>query len=254
VDIRARGVTVTTPLAEISAEADRLLDAARDRGVPLRLLGGLAVQRHTRLAALSRPTADIDLATVARRGPDVGALLGAEGYRADEAVNALNGRRRLLFYDDGNGRKVDVFVGVFEMCHAIPVSERLDADPRTIPLAELLLTKLQIVELNEKDLRDLIALLASQPVGAGDDGINASRIAGLLADDWGLWRTSRENLDRVRDGLGAYGLSAADAQRVLGACDALWEAVEAHPKTLRWRMRARVGERKRWFEQPEELG
>ena len=242
------------PLAEISAEADRLLAAARRDGVPLRLLGGLAVQRHTRLAALSRETADIDLATVARRGPDVSRLLAGEGYRPDEAVNALNGRRRLLFYDDRNARKVDVFVGTFEMCHAIPVSDRLDADPHTIPLAELLLTKLQIVELNEKDLRDLIALLASQPVGSGDDGIDATRIAELLADDWGLWRTSRENLHRVRAGIGAYPLSKADAQRVLDACDALWEAAEARPKTLRWRMRARVGDRRRWFEQPEEVG
>jgi hypothetical protein len=191
---------------------------------------------------------------VARRGPQVSRLLADEGYRPDEAVNALNGRRRLLFYDDGNGRKVDVFVGTFEMCHAIPVSERLDAHPDTIPLAELVLTKLQIVELNEKDLRDLIALLASQPVGNGDDGINVARIADLLADDWGLWRTSRENVDRVRGGLGGYALSAADAQRVVEACDTLWAAIEARPKTLRWRMRARVGERRRWFEQPEELG
>jgi Uncharacterised nucleotidyltransferase len=245
-----------TPLAEISAEADRLLAAARERGVPLRLLGGLAVQRHARRApaALMRETGDIDLATVARRGADVAALLAAEGYAADEAVNALNGRRRLIFYDDHHRRKVDVFIGAFEMCHVIPVTDRLDVDPDTIPLAELVLTKLQIVELNEKDLRDLIALLASQPVGAGDDGINATRIAELLAEDWGLWRTSRENLGRIRAGLGAYSLSDADADRVVAACHALWEAVEARPKTRGWRMRARIGDRKRWYEQPEEVG
>jgi len=246
-----------TPLSDITAEADRLLQAARTQQVPLRLLGGLAVQRHTRTAispALSRVTPDIDLATPRGRGYDVAKLLNSEGYVPDEALNALNGRRRLLFYDDAHVRKVDVFIGVFEMCHSIPLTERLDVEHDTIPLAELLLTKLQIVELNEKDLRDLVALLASnKPVSQGDEGINASLIARLLANDWGLWRTTRENLLRIRDGLGSYELPNHDEQRVHAACDMLWAAIEAEPKSRSWRLRARIGDRKRWYETPEEV-
>lgn len=245
-----------TALADISAEAERLLALARSRHLPLRLLGGLAVQRHTRpelSAAIGRQTPDIDLATPRGRGKGVAELLSEEGYAPDEPMNALNGRRRLLYYDDANGRKVDVFIGQFEMCHSIPVAERLDAEPETVPLAELLLTKLQIVELNEKDLRDLVALLSSNPLTSDDQGINVPVIARLLADDWGLWRTTCANLDRIRAGIGTYPLAEPDQQRVLGACDQLREVIEAQPKSRAWRLRARIGERKRWYELPEEV-
>lgn len=245
-----------TALADISAEAERLLSLARARELPVRLLGGLAVQRHTRpelSLAVGRQTPDIDLATPRGRGPGVAELLSDEGYAPDEAMNALNGRRRLLFYDDANGRKVDVFIGRFEMCHSIPVAERLEVEPETVPLAELVLTKLQIFELNEKDLRDLVALLSSNPLASDDQGINVPVIARLLADDWGLWRTTSANLDRIRARIGDYPLAEPDQQRVLAACDQLWVAIEAEPKSRSWRLRARIGERKRWYELPEEV-
>ena len=246
-----------TSLSDITAEAERLLSLARARELPLRLLGGLAVQRHTRpelSAAVGRQTPDIDLATPRGRGHGVADLLREEGYAPDEAMNALNGRRRLLFYDDANARKVDVFIGQFEMCHAIPVAERLEAEPETVPLAELVLTKLQIVELNEKDLRDLVALLSSKPLVDDDQGINVKVIARLLAEDWGLWRTTSMNLDRIRAGVGDYPLTERDQRLVLEACDRLWAAIEAEPKSRSWRLRARIGERKRWYELPEEVG
>jgi hypothetical protein len=246
-----------TTSPDISEEADRLLSLARSRQLPLRLLGGLAVQRHTRpevTSMLGRSTADIDLATPRGRGYEAAELLSGEGYAPDEALNALNGRRRLLFYDDVNARKVDVFIGRFEMCHSIPVTDRLDVERDTIPVAELLLTKLQIVELNEKDLRDMLALLVSNPIVEEDEGINVLIIAQVLSHDWGLWRTTAQNLDRIRARLADYRLTAADEQRVREACDALWTAIEAEPKSRSWRLRARIGDRKRWYETPEEVG
>jgi hypothetical protein len=246
-----------TPLAYIVAEADRVLASARSAGVPLRLLGGLAIASQVGGAmapALRRDYEDIDLATPRGKARDVAALLTGLGYQADEEFNALQAGRRLLFYDVGNARKVDVFCGSFEMCHAIPIADRLDADARTIPLAELLLTKLQVVELNEKDRRDLIALLLYAPIGHGDDGeINADVIAELLANDWGLWRTTRMNLDRIREGIVAYELNDDERDRVCLQCDALWESIEARPKSRSWRLRDRVGDRKRWYEVPEEV-
>jgi hypothetical protein len=245
-----------TPLPDIVAEADRLLVSSRAANVPIRLLGGLAIQRQvgSELApALRRPSADIDLATPNGRGQDVVGLLTANGYAADSHFNAVQGQRRLVFYDDANARKVDVFVGTFEMCHAIPVSLRIDVDPDTIPLAELLLTKLQVVELNDKDLRDMVALLLYKDVTSDDAGINASYIAQLLGGDWGLWRTTRTNLERIRDGVAGYDLEGAEQRHVHAACDTIWAAIEAEPKSRQWRLRSRIGDRKRWYELPEEV-
>jgi hypothetical protein len=245
-----------TPLADIGAEADRVLVAARAANVPVRLLGGLAVERKTAAgvpASLRRSSADIDLATPKGRGQGLSALLVSLGYAADAEFNALQGHRRMLFYDDTNARKADVFVDTFELCHSIPITRRIDADPDTIPLAELLLTKLQVVELNRKDLQDLLALLLSAPLTDDGSGIELPVIAGLLASDWGLWRTTQLTLGRIREGADGFELDAAQQQQALAACDTLWEAVEAAPKSRQWKLRSRIGDRKRWYEVPEEV-
>lgn len=246
-----------TPLQDIVAEADRVLQAARTADVPVRLLGGLAIERHLGDAtplALRRGYEDIDLATPKGRARDVGDVLKGVGYTPDVEFNTLNGARRMIFGDPEHRWKVDVFVGVFEMCHSIPITDRLGADTATIPLAELLLTKLQVVELNEKDRRDLVALLLGVPIGDRDAGeINGRFIAELLANDWGLWRTTRLNLDRVHDGVADYQLTENERQRVKRRCDALWALIEAEPKSWSWRIRDLVGERKRWYQVPEEV-
>jgi hypothetical protein len=166
------------PAPDVVEEAVRLLDAAERDRVPLKALGGVAIRLRTPRVppALRRDYQDIDLVTARRRGADVSRLLEAAGYRADREFNALHGDRRLLFHDVERSRQIDVFVGVFAMCHEIPVAERLDLEPRTIPLAELLLTKLQIVEINDKDLRDAATVLLGHDVADRDgDAVNAVR-------------------------------------------------------------------------------
>jgi len=160
----------------------------------------------------------------------------------------------MLFFDEENGRQLDVFVGGFRMCHRIPLGERLEIDPISIPLAELLLTKLQVIELNEKDVRDTLALFDGHPVGDEDgDTLNGVRVARLCAADWGLWRTIVQNLGVCRDYAERLGLSDADRAAVAQRIDALLERMDAEPKSRAWRLRARIGDRKRWYELPEEV-
>jgi hypothetical protein len=176
------------------------------------------------------------------------------GYEPAKEFNALNGSKRLLFYDVPNERQVDVFVGSFEMCHAIPITDRIALETETIPLAELLLTKLQVVQLNEKDLRDIVALIHHHQVGESDDDtINSAFIASLTAQDWGLWRTVKMNLERIHGGVAGLGLSPDEQRDVLAKADALWERIEQEPKSRGWKMRDRIGDRKRWYEQPDEV-
>ena len=244
-------------LSGVVEEARRVVEEAERAGVGLRLLGGVAVRLRAgeRLhPAFLREYADLDFIAPRGSSAEVQRFFGEQGYVPQVRFNTLYGKERLLFFDEGNGRQVDVLVGDFRMCHRIPLGERLQKEPLTIPLAELLLTKLQIVELNEKDVRDALALLHAHEVGEGDgDRVNAARVAGLCAADWGLWRTFTANLGSLGGHLGRYGLSPEDEERVRGRIGALQERVEREPKPLAWRLRARIGDRKRWYELPEEV-
>ena len=246
------------PLPDILEEAARIVDRASTLPVPVRLVGGIAIRMHAHGAPrpeLSREFKDIDLVTQRRRSGEVLTFLASLGYVADHAFNTLNGSRRALFYDEYHGRQIDVFVGSFEMCHRLPIAERLELDPVTVPLAELLLTKLQIVELNEKDLRDAVALLIDHEVGAQDaETVNGAYIAKLCAGDWGLWRTCKMTIERVQSGLGPLGLSEPDRQLLTERLGSLGRYIDAEPKSRRWKMRDRVGDRVRWYEEPEEVG
>jgi hypothetical protein len=238
--------------ADIVEEGRRVLDATREAGLTVRLLGGVAVSvRSSGLPpALARPYKDLDFATAKKSSGDLQRLLSDLGYEPRVGFNAMNGRERLIFNDNPNQRQVDVFVGSFRMCHEIPLEPRLDVDVDTVPLAELLLTKLQIVQVNEKDVRDTVALLLEHEVTEDDAGLNETRVAELCAEDWGLWRTITRNLETVRANLAGY---AVDGDVVSARLGRLEERIESAPKSRAWRIRAKVGERKRWYELPDEV-
>jgi hypothetical protein len=140
------------------------------------------------------------------------------------------------------------------MSHEIRFGKRLALEPVTVPLADLLLTKLQIIELNEKDVRDALALLYDHPIEDEDgDAINAAHIARLCAKDWGLWRTFTANLDALGDHLGRYDLSDEDKRRIEDRIAELQKRIEQEPKSFGWKMRAKIGDRKRWYDLPEEV-
>lgn len=223
----------------------------------IRLIGGLAIHRQADGSlhpALRREYRDIDLVTTVKQGQNVGRFLKDMGYEANERFNAMNAGRRLLFHDVPHGRQIDVFVGEFEMCHKIAIADRLELDPETVPLAELLLTKLQIFQLNEKDLKDLWAIVYHHDLAEHDaDAINIKFVATLLAADWGLWRTSARTIQTAREHLATSELSVADRDLIEGRLRLLWSRVEAQPKTMGWRMRAKVGDRMKWYEEPEEV-
>jgi hypothetical protein len=241
--------------ADVVAEGKRLLERASARGVPLRLLGGVAIRLRAPAdipPAFARAYADLDFVTAKRGSGGAAQLFRDEGYVPHVAFNALHSQDRLLFFDEEHGRQVDVFVGAFRMSHRIPLDSRLEVDPVSVPLAELLLTKLQIAELNEKDVRDTLALLHDHPVGDEDgEVVNAGRVAELCAADWGLWRTITGNLAACRSYADRY--EVPDRQTLDERVDELLERIEAAPKSRAWKLRAKIGDRKRWYELPEEV-
>jgi len=247
-------------LADPISETRRILQAADARAVPLRAMGGVGI-------ALIAPSIDhmdpprvyhdIDLAAPSGT-PTVGQLLADLGYEPARRFNALNGSERLLFHD-GEGRRIDVFIDTLRMCHALPFGERLGLHPMTLAPADLLLSKLQIVELTARDAQDAAALLADHPLADSDAvGIGLDRIGQICGDDWGWWRTVDGNLGSLADRWLA-GRSAADGdgRQVLGTALAraaeLRDGLASWPKSARWKMRSVIGERMRWYDLPEEV-
>jgi len=241
------------PLADLLGEARRLIDAGRAQGLTVRVLGGAAVhmQSPEGRPLLPRELKDIDLVTPRGQGKQIAELLDEHGYVGEDMFNAVRGSRRQLFHDPVNGRQLDVFVGEFEMCHSLPIADRLERDPYTVPLAELLLTKLQIVELNERDERDIFTLCFHHDVGPG--GIEPDVIATLCAADWGLWRTCKGTIVRSCSDIDKYGLDRSAQEVVQSRLERIWAEIDAAPKTGKWKRRSRVGERMRWYQEPEEV-
>jgi len=220
----------------------------------MRLLGGLgvyAVAPSARRPPLARPYRDIDLAVPAKRGPAASRVLEAAGVVPERHFNALHGARRMIF-SSPDGYDVDVLIGRFEMAHGLDLETGFTANETTIAPADLLLTKLQIVEIEPKDLADAVALVLDVPPGSGRGSIDPDRFVAPLADGWGFFHTVERNLPKVR--AFASERLEPDAAAVVGErVDTLAGAMDSSPKSLRWRMRARVGERVVWYETPEEV-
>jgi hypothetical protein len=237
-----------TPLSDLDAEARLVLERAAAAGISLRAVGGLAVRMLCPSALygpLARSCKDLDVVGLSAQSPQLQRLLTELGYVADADFNLYQGASRLSFADPVSGRPIDVFLDRLTMCHELELVDRLELVPLTLDPADLLLTKLQVVETNERDLQDATALLA-------DARIDSERVAAVLAADWGWWRTATEVLGRVTD----YSTRLADrvvCERAVGAAAELRETIDRHPKSRRWKLRARVGERVRWYDLPEEV-
>jgi len=245
------------------AERTRILEAlgqSENQQIVMRLIGALAFRTHCKQYgylqdALGRVFTDIDFATYTKHVKDVGRLLTELGYEEDKMVTRLFGEGRLLFHDPKFGRHIDVFLDRLDFCHILPLVGRLEIDNPTLPLAELLIEKMQIVQLNEKDLIDTIMLLREHPIGDSDhETINTQVICRLAGNDWGLWRTLTDNLAHVSERMDQYQqLTSEDRQVVRERIISLLSAIEATPKTMRWKVRSAIGDKVKWYKDVEEL-
>jgi hypothetical protein len=243
-------------LPDIEAEAERLSRLAVTEGIPMRLMGGLAVRLRSesvRKSPYVREYADMDFAASSSARGLVKAFLEREGYVPEKLFNAIHGAQRLN-YAEPNGRwTMDILIDELAMSHRLDLRGRLDGPQPTLSLADLTLTKLQIWEINRKDLGDVLCLLADHPLGQdGDGAIGLDRIGAVLGSDWGFCHTAERNLGKVAELWAAEPVAGARFD-VARQVEGIAAAIAAAPKSLGWRARARVGERVRWYETPEEV-
>jgi hypothetical protein len=237
-------------------EMQRVVNAAEAKGIQVRAIGGLAVRAHDKLGhpLFVRDFADLDVVVAKKQRREFEAFMPEMGYSPDKQFNILNGSERQIYHENKTDVKVDVFVGDFVMCHKIPLENRLKADSLTIPLAELLLSKAQILELNRKDALDISSILFNNETGNDDGKINLQVIAQLCGADWGLYKTVSINLGRVEEIISKESmLTQAERDIVLNRAKAILKTFEDMPKPMAWQLRDRVGTRVKWYIEVEEV-
>lgn len=241
-------------------ELTRILQASDEAGNILRVIGSLAFQMHCPQfgylqAAMGRAYTDIDFGAYSRQAKNITEMMIKLGYEDNREVYIASEGERAIFDKPGTGLHVDIFYEKLDFCHAIYWKDRLEVDSPTIPLTELLLEKMQIVQINEKDVIDTIMLLIEHPLGDVDkETINIKLAAQLCAKEWGLWRTTTMNLDKVKQLAQSYSqLTPEQKIKVTTQVDQILARLNDEPKSMAWRIRDRVGDRVKWYKDVDEV-
>ena len=242
-------------------ELKRILKAADEAGVTLRVIGSLGFQMHCPKygylqQAMGRAYTDIDFAGYTRQQKAVQTLMAKLGYVDNQEVFIVSGGERSIFDRAEIGLHIDVFWEKLDFCHIIRWTGRLEVDSPSIPLAELLLEKMQIVQINEKDIIDTIMLLLEHPLGDIDqETINIKLVSDLCAADWGLWRTTTMNLSKVRQLAQTYEVLTPEQKNTIESqVQKALTRLDKEPKSMAWRLRSRVGDRVKWYKDVDEVG
>lgn len=263
-DLAAKIPQAEYPRPEVfSQEAIRLVNEASKRGIVLRIMGGLAIYLHSKnfeglwnsIGRLGEKVfTDIDFMSRLDYSPKILAFLKENGYEPPYRMAMFDQARKRMIYRGGTVPIVDVFFDQLDMCHRIDLRKRLEVDSPTIPLAELLLEKLEIVRINEKDIKDVIVLVRAHDIADNDnEAVNIAYISKLLSADWGFYYTATTNLQKILDYLPrSESISDEDRKHVSQKVNEMLSRIDKTPKTMVWKMREKVGTRKRWYTDVEE--
>lgn len=236
----------------------RLIKEAEEKGLVLRLLGGLGI-RHLCSSATEEPWLreyeDIDFIASKSRREELEGFFEEQGYEPNKQRNLFAGDKRLLFYDLENKRQVDIFISVFDMCHLLDLENRLELTDTALNPADLFLTKIQIIEMNKKDIYDLGLLLLDINTGRDSKGLDLQYVARLCAKDWGWYKTVTKNIAELKDYFtSSPDFSSAQKESVIQSLDLIAVEIEKQPKSMAWKTRNMVGEKVQWYNLPEDLG
>jgi len=244
-------------LADIRDEASSIAAEVAAAGLPARLLGGVAFWLRcpsVRSGPFARDYADLDFAVSKPASQRFRAILEGRGYLPDKFFNGLHGATRLYYGTPDGQWSVDIVIDELTMSHRLDLRGQLDGPGPTLSPADLLLTKLQVWEINRKDLGDAACLLADHGLAAtaGPDEVSLARVTAVLGTDWGFCHTAERNLGKAAELAAAEPVPGA-GHDVAAQAGAIQAAIEAAPKSRSWRMRSRIGERVKWYETPEEV-
>jgi hypothetical protein len=240
---------------QLKSDALRIIAAAEENKSPVRLLGGMAIyitSPCTQKEPYARGIDDLDFVVSKKKSYSLEKLLEKIGFEGDHEFNSIHGEYRLLFHSEL--MELDIFVGEFVQCHSMNLEKFIGSTTLTIPLANLLLTKLQVVQINKKDILDILALLHDHEVlvdGNPDDVISLKELNAILSDDWGWFTTCVDNLDKIQRFV-LESINDPDKPMLLDKIDLIRSHAQSSKKSLKWTVRSKVGRKVQWYELPEE--
>lgn len=239
-------------------EARRIINHAKKMRLTLRVFGGVGIYIHCLDRAipleLEREYVDLDFVGLSREVASIKIFFENIGYKPLQRFNTIMGSDRLLFVSEGEIDHIDVIIDKLRMCHVIDLESRLDIDDATIPVVDLLLSKLQIVNITEKDLKDIIMLLLCHDIGESDNNeVNLNYFDHLISKDWGLWKTVTINISKLLDFIQTISLANDYVSDVTEKLNNLMDSADNIEKSLKWKLRSLVGERVKWYELPGEV-
>lgn len=247
----------------IAQKAANVVESCKKSGISIRVLAACAIRIHCPnsvdlLDQMQREISDIDFISLTKHVSDIRKQFEKLGYDTSHDTSRyyahLYGQVRNRFKEPETGVNVDIFYDKLEMCHTIDLRNRLELDFPTIPVSDLLLAKMQIVEINKKDINDALVLIREHPVSESEqNSIDSRYIASLLAEDWGFYYTVTANLHKLIEHLDSIPILRSSEGQVRGNIDLLLKAIDSQPKSFRWKARARVGTRKKWYKEVEEV-
>jgi hypothetical protein len=240
-------------------EGRRLVDEAQKQGMVIRVMGPIAlhyyfpdyIDLYRRLERLGeRVFTDIDYAAYGKHRGKLVDFFGKQGYDFDKDTMMYFGQDRHIYF----GEKIpmiDVFYDKLDMNHCVDYRGRLEIHPYCVSLTDLLLQKMQIVQINDKDLKDAMLLLVASPLSENErEGISLKYLAHRMSDDWGFYFTTTTNLEHVKTAmLKVAALTDEMRSTITQKADAILAAIENEPKSLGWKFRARTGTKKIWYKE-----
>jgi hypothetical protein len=238
-------------------EGKRIAEAAQQQGIIMRVMGPLAlhyyfpdqIDLYAKLERLGdRYFTDIDFASYGKGRKGMVKFMASVGYESDMQTMAMTGQTRQIYFG-GAVPMIDVFFDKLDYCHEVNYDGRLEFDRWSVSLADILLQKLQIWEINDKDLKDIEYLFTVADFGEDEEKkVNVGYVARRLADDWGFWYTATTNLDRVKDHVGDVDvLSDEQKAKIRQVADQVRARIDQEPKTRKWEKRAKKGASKIWY-------
>jgi hypothetical protein len=254
---------------EFLAEARKLIEDAQKQGMLLRVMGPIALHFHfpeyvdlyRRMERLGdRVFTDIDFASYGKFRGKIVPFFQTQGYELEKRAAMISGNTRHIYFGS-RVPMIDVFFDQLAYNHPIDYRGRLEIHPYCVSLTDLLLQKLQIVQINDKDLKDAMLLLLAASLGEVDvenvkpaggsaptGKINVRYLVKLMSDDWGFYHTSTMNLAKIKTAVDQVPV-LTDPQRVQirERVDTLVQHLENAPKSGKWKGRAKMGTKKPWY-------
>jgi hypothetical protein len=275
------------PTEVFMRESEGIVNTAQKEGVTLRIIGGLGIAMHSQQfsefaknlgrtgtgVVKGQEYSDLDFMSYRKHRDKVKELFGKIGYLKRRATLSSAASERQIYYHPKGWFYADVFFDQLLVAnHPIDFRGRLELDYPTITATDMLLEKVQMWEaFGVKDLKDCLLLLRAHDVKDQNNkqSIDASYIARTLAQDWGFWYTATTNLQNIKRFVSELDKMASEAQinstlitdeersDIKEKINTLLNRIETEPKSFGWRMRAKVGTKRQWYnhvERPDTVG